>query len=104
VEFGDNDGFVLVTCGARWDIDVQNTGQLGSLEQTSPRSLINDQIPLGAGLVALTRVLYDREMAVSERRVKPADIINDPSLILGRQIIHILPEGYVKGTFFGILR
>lgn len=40
-------------------------------------------------------MLYDREMAISEHRVKPADIINDPSLILGRQIIHVLPEGYV---------
>ncbi|KAI9724576.1 MAG: hypothetical protein M1828_003599 [Chrysothrix sp. TS-e1954] len=52
-------------------------------------------IPLGAGVVALTKVLYDKELAVSERYVKPADIINNPSLILGRQIINILPEGSV---------
>ena len=51
------------------------------------------QIPLSAGVVALTKVLYDKELAVSERYVKPADIINNPSLILGRQIINILPEG-----------
>ncbi|KAI9738262.1 MAG: hypothetical protein M1834_008760 [Cirrosporium novae-zelandiae] len=39
------------------------------------------------------KLLWDRELAVSERKVKPADIINNASLILGKQIIHILPEG-----------
>ena len=39
-------------------------------------------------------MLYDRELAVSERRVKPADILHNASLILGKQTIHILPEGY----------
>ncbi|KAL8663283.1 MAG: hypothetical protein Q9202_004032 [Teloschistes flavicans] len=50
-------------------------------------------IPLEAWLVAFTRVFYDRELAVSERRVKPATILQNSSLILGKQIIHILPEG-----------
>ena len=40
-------------------------------------------------------MLYDRELAVSERSVKPASILHNSSLILGKQIIHILPEGYV---------
>ena len=53
------------------------------------------QIPLEAWLIALTKVPYDRELAVSERRVKPASILRNASLILGKQIIHILPEGYV---------
>ncbi|MCJ1291544.1 hypothetical protein MMC34_003089 [Xylographa carneopallida] len=51
------------------------------------------QIPLEAWLIALTKVPYDRELAVSERRVKPASILRNASLILGKQIIHILPEG-----------
>ncbi|KAL8837370.1 MAG: hypothetical protein Q9170_002541 [Blastenia crenularia] len=50
-------------------------------------------IPLEAWLIAFTRLLYDRELAVSERRVKPASVLHNSSLILGKQIIHILPEG-----------
>ncbi|KAL8780259.1 MAG: hypothetical protein Q9203_000291 [Teloschistes exilis] len=50
-------------------------------------------IPVEAWLVAFTRLFYDRELAVSERRVKPATILQNSSLILGKQIIHILPEG-----------
>ncbi|KAL8735662.1 MAG: hypothetical protein Q9166_000831 [cf. Caloplaca sp. 2 TL-2023] len=50
-------------------------------------------IPLEASLIALTRFFYDRELAVSERRVKPANVLYNASLILGKQIIHILPEG-----------
>ena len=52
------------------------------------------QIPLQAWLLALTRLLYDRELAVLERNVKPASVLQNASLILGKQIIHILPEGY----------
>ena len=50
-------------------------------------------IPLGAGLVALSKVFYDRELAISERHVKHSSILHNESLILGKQIIHILPEG-----------
>ncbi|KAI9822860.1 MAG: hypothetical protein M1826_000353 [Phylliscum demangeonii] len=50
-------------------------------------------IPLEAWLIGLTRILYDREVAVSERKVKPGDILRNSALILGRQTIHILPEG-----------
>ena len=63
-------------------------------------NLTGIQIPLEAWLVALTKVLYDRELAVSERRVKPASILRNSSLILGKQIIHILPEGYVEKSLF----
>ena len=45
--------------------------------------------------MALARMLYDRELAVSERRVKPGSLLHNTSLILGKQIVHILPEGYV---------
>ena len=50
-------------------------------------------IPLFTWLGGLTKVLYDRELAISERKVKPASILQNSSLILGKQIIHILPEG-----------
>ena len=54
------------------------------------------QIPLETWLIAFTRLFYDRELAVSERRVKPANVLHNSSLILGKQIIHILPEGCVS--------
>lgn len=51
-------------------------------------------IPLQAWLLALFRTLNDRELAVSERSVKPGSVLHNASLILGKQIIHILPEGF----------
>ena len=51
-------------------------------------------MPLGSWLAGLLKLVYDRELAVSERRVKPANILHNSSLILGKQIINILPEGY----------
>ncbi len=50
-------------------------------------------IPLGAWLGSLVKVAYDREISISEHRVRPADIIHNSSIILGKQIIQILPEG-----------
>ncbi|KAJ5633013.1 Nucleoporin [Penicillium lividum] len=50
-------------------------------------------IPLSAWLAGLVKVAYDRELSISERKVKPGDIIHNASLILGKQIVHILPEG-----------
>ncbi|OAP58643.1 hypothetical protein AYL99_07733 [Fonsecaea erecta] len=50
-------------------------------------------IPLLTWLGALVKVAYDRELSISEHRVKPADILHNSSIILGKQIIHILPEG-----------
>lgn len=45
---------------------------------------------------------YDREISISEHRVNPGDIIHNASLILGRQIVHILPEGWVYSVcYFG---
>lgn len=52
-------------------------------------------MPFEGWLVAIAKVMYDRELSISERRVKPANIIYNSSLILGKQVIHILPEGYV---------
>jgi nucleoporin POM152 len=39
--------------------------------------------------------MWDSELAISERSVKPGAILHNASLILGKQIINILPEGYV---------
>lgn len=50
---------------------------------------------MGAWLSGLIKVAYDRELSISERKVKPGDIIHNASLILGKQIVHILPEGSV---------
>ncbi len=55
-------------------------------------------VPLFSWMGAFTKVLYDRELAVSEKSGKPASILHNSSLILGKQIIHILPEGFVKAT------
>ncbi|KAI9807772.1 MAG: hypothetical protein M1825_005077 [Sarcosagium campestre] len=50
-------------------------------------------IPYQSWIIGISKILYDRELSVSERRVKPADILLNHSLILGKQTIHILPEG-----------
>jgi nucleoporin POM152 len=38
-------------------------------------------------------MFYDRELAVSEHSVKVSSILQNHSLIMGKQIINILPEG-----------
>ncbi|KAK4963876.1 hypothetical protein LTR66_012596, partial [Elasticomyces elasticus] len=50
-------------------------------------------IPLGPLFVALGKMMYDKELAIDEHRVRPATVMHNSSLILGKQIIHILPEG-----------
>jgi len=50
-------------------------------------------LPVTAWLGGIGRMVYDRELAISERRVKPDELVHNASLILGKQIIHILPEG-----------
>lgn len=42
----------------------------------------------------MLKVFYDRELAISEHNVKLSNILHNSSLIMGRQIINILPEGY----------
>lgn len=50
-------------------------------------------IPVQAWLMGLVGFLWDSELAISERSVKPGAILHNASLILGKQIINILPEG-----------
>ncbi|KAK4542387.1 hypothetical protein LTR36_006844 [Oleoguttula mirabilis] len=50
--------------------------------------------PIAAGFAALGRSMWGAyELAVNEHKVNPKTIEFNESLILGRQIIHILPEG-----------
>ncbi|KAK2610305.1 hypothetical protein N8I77_003751 [Diaporthe amygdali] len=46
-----------------------------------------------AALLAFLKVFYDRELAISEHYVQPAHVLHNASVILGKQIINILPEG-----------
>ncbi|KAI9891593.1 MAG: hypothetical protein M1814_002527 [Vezdaea aestivalis] len=50
-------------------------------------------VPSEIILIALSKMLFDQELAVSEKNVKASSIFQNSSLILGKQIIHILPEG-----------
>ncbi|KAL1800547.1 hypothetical protein ACET3X_000889 [Alternaria dauci] len=50
-------------------------------------------IPIQAWLMGLVGFLWDSELAISERSVKPGAILHNASLILGKQIVNILPEG-----------
>ncbi|KAH8727273.1 hypothetical protein GQ44DRAFT_825354 [Phaeosphaeriaceae sp. PMI808] len=50
-------------------------------------------IPVQAWFMGLVSFLWDSELAISERSVKPGAILHNASLILGKQIINILPEG-----------
>ncbi|KAL2268107.1 hypothetical protein VTJ83DRAFT_2953 [Remersonia thermophila] len=55
--------------------------------------MFNIGFPWQAWLFGFVRVFYDREVAISEHNVKISSIIHNTSLIMGRQIINILPEG-----------
>ncbi|KAJ4291146.1 hypothetical protein N0V90_010344 [Kalmusia sp. IMI 367209] len=50
-------------------------------------------IPVQAWFISFAGLLFDSELAISERSVKPGPILHNASLILGKQIINILPEG-----------
>jgi nucleoporin POM152 len=50
-------------------------------------------IPVQAWLMGMVGFLWDSELAISERSVKPGAILHNASLILGKQIVNILPEG-----------
>ncbi|KAF4307916.1 nucleoporin pom152 [Botryosphaeria dothidea] len=50
-------------------------------------------IPITAWLGGLFKLVYDREPAIEEHYVDPWTVLHNESLILGKQVIHILPEG-----------
>ncbi|KAK9355429.1 hypothetical protein V1523DRAFT_405212 [Lipomyces doorenjongii] len=53
-------------------------------------------IPVSAFLSAIWRAVYDRELSISEHRVRAKDIVHGSSHILGRHVVHILPESTAK--------
>lgn len=55
--------------------------------------MLNIGLPFGSAMVAFLKVFWDREVAVSEHYVKVSSVTQNASLILGKQIINILPEG-----------
>lgn len=50
-------------------------------------------LPLTVWFESFVKLFYEREMAISERRVKPHSVLDHSSLIMGKQVINILPEG-----------
>jgi nucleoporin POM152 len=56
--------------------------------------MYNIPLPMQGWLLAMLKVFYDKELAISEHNVKVSSIIHNSSLIMGKQIINILPEGY----------
>jgi nucleoporin POM152 len=55
--------------------------------------MYNIPLPFQGGLLAILKIFYDKELAISEHNVKVSSIIHNSSLIMGKQIINILPEG-----------
>ncbi|KAK5653574.1 hypothetical protein OQA88_8836 [Cercophora sp. LCS_1] len=55
--------------------------------------MFNVGFPWQSWLLGLVKVFYDRELAISEHNVKLSNILHNSSLIMGRQVINILPEG-----------
>ncbi|KAL0260689.1 hypothetical protein SLS55_004379 [Diplodia seriata] len=50
-------------------------------------------IPITSFFTGLFKLVYDRELAIEEHNVDPWTVLHNESLILGKQVIHILPEG-----------
>ncbi|KAI0453934.1 hypothetical protein F5B21DRAFT_265687 [Xylaria acuta] len=55
--------------------------------------MYNIPLPFQGWLLAVLKIFYDKEMAISEHNVKLSSILHNSSLIMGKQIINILPEG-----------
>ncbi|KAI1773753.1 hypothetical protein F4818DRAFT_100689 [Hypoxylon cercidicola] len=55
--------------------------------------MFNIPVPWQGALLGLVKIFYDKELAISEHNVKVSSILHNSSLIMGKQIINILPEG-----------
>lgn len=55
--------------------------------------MFNIGLPVHLWFLGFLRIFYDRELSISEHYVKASSILQNASLISGRQIINILPEG-----------
>ena len=56
--------------------------------------MFNIPVPWHAWLLGIVKIFYDRELSISEHSVRVSSITHNASLIMGKQIINILPEGY----------
>lgn len=56
--------------------------------------MFNVQVAWTAWLLGIVKIFYDKgELSISEHNVKVSSILQNSSLIMGKQIINILPEG-----------
>ncbi|KAK9415913.1 hypothetical protein SUNI508_10042 [Seiridium unicorne] len=56
--------------------------------------MFNVQVAWTAWLLGIVKIFYDKgELSISEHNVKVSSILHNSSLIMGKQIINILPEG-----------
>ncbi|KAH9997453.1 hypothetical protein F4779DRAFT_179035 [Xylariaceae sp. FL0662B] len=55
--------------------------------------MFNIPVPWQSWLLGIAKIFYDKELAISEHNVKVSSILHNSSLIMGKQIINILPEG-----------
>lgn len=55
--------------------------------------MFNIQVYWTTWLLGVVKIFYDRELSISEHNVKVSSILHNSSLIMGKQIINILPEG-----------
>ena len=55
--------------------------------------MFNVPLPWTSWLLAVVKIFYDKELSTSEHYVKTSNILHNASLIRGRQVINILPEG-----------
>ncbi|KAI1319580.1 hypothetical protein F5Y16DRAFT_97189 [Xylariaceae sp. FL0255] len=55
--------------------------------------MYNIPLPFQSALLGVAKMFYDKEVAISEHNVKVSNILHNTSLIMGKQIINILPEG-----------
>lgn len=53
------------------------------------------KLPFEGLLLLFTKTFFDKELSISENNVRPASILHNASLIMGKQIINVLPEGWV---------
>ncbi|KAK9241015.1 hypothetical protein V1525DRAFT_447562 [Lipomyces kononenkoae] len=53
-------------------------------------------LPISTIASTMWRTIYDRELSISEHRVRAKDIVHGSSHISGRHVVHILPESTAK--------
>jgi hypothetical protein len=81
-------------CRIERHVDVQSSRE-SAVVLINGWPLTKSKLPIEGWLLLLMKTLFDKELSVSENSVRPARILHNSSLIMGKQIINILPEGYV---------